>query len=100
MKISPIFAWYDLWVGVFWDRVKRKLYVMPFPTLGVVLDFSKSTMNPSLGIDTGASRLAVGSLAVGNGMVPKTNPYECAPGVGCNWCDTGRAIAKQKVSNA
>ena len=77
MKISPIFAWYDLWVGVFWDRVKRKLYVMPFPTLGVVLNFSKPAM-----------------------IVPKTNPYECAPGMGCNWCDTGRAIAKQKVSNA
>jgi hypothetical protein len=31
MKVS--FAWYDLWVGAYWDRKGRVLYVCPLPTL-------------------------------------------------------------------
>lgn len=41
MKIKPLFAWYDLWVGVFWDQRKRKLYVLPLPCLGFVLEFGE-----------------------------------------------------------
>lgn len=41
MKIRPLFAWYDLWVGVFWDQSKRKLYILPLPMLGIVLDFGE-----------------------------------------------------------
>lgn len=36
-----IFAWYDLWVGVFWDRTKRKLYILPLPCIGIVIDCAK-----------------------------------------------------------
>lgn len=39
MTIKPIFAWYDLWVGAFWDGKKRRLYVLPVPCLGVVIQF-------------------------------------------------------------
>lgn len=39
MSIKPIFAWYDLWVGAFWDGAKRRLYVFPIPMLGVVIQF-------------------------------------------------------------
>lgn len=39
MRIRPIFAWYDMWVGAFWDRQKRRLYVLPLPCLGFVLEF-------------------------------------------------------------
>lgn len=35
MKVSPVFAWYDLWVGVYWDRSKRCLYILPIPMIGV-----------------------------------------------------------------
>lgn len=42
MKVRPIFAWYDLWVGLFWDRSKRRLYVFPVPCLGIVLDFGEA----------------------------------------------------------
>jgi len=31
LKIS--FAWYDLWIGIFIDTNKKKLYICPIPTL-------------------------------------------------------------------
>lgn len=35
MRVRLIFAWYDLWIGVFWDRGKRHLYVLPVPCVGL-----------------------------------------------------------------
>lgn len=39
MSVRPIFAWYDMWVGAYWDRDRRRLYVLPFPMIGVVISF-------------------------------------------------------------
>lgn len=41
MKIKPMFAWYDMWVGAFWDAKKRRLYIFPVPMLGVVIDCAR-----------------------------------------------------------
>lgn len=38
MKIRPLFAWYDLWVGCYWDRANRRLFVLPVPMLGFVVE--------------------------------------------------------------
>jgi hypothetical protein len=38
MKITPIFAWYDLWIGVFVDRPKARIYVFPIPCFGFVIE--------------------------------------------------------------
>ncbi len=38
--IKPIFAWYDFWIGLFWDKSKRKLYFFPIPCFGFILSFS------------------------------------------------------------
>jgi hypothetical protein len=39
MSIKPIFAWYDFWVGAYWDRAKRRLYIFPVPCVGVVIEW-------------------------------------------------------------
>lgn len=39
MKVKFLFAWYDCWVGLFWDAKKRRLYIFPIPMCGVVLQF-------------------------------------------------------------
>lgn len=39
MKLQPMFAWYDLWIGFFWDQRKRVLYVFPIPCFGFKITF-------------------------------------------------------------
>lgn len=34
-KIEFIFAWYDFWVGLFYDKNKKILYFFPIPTCGL-----------------------------------------------------------------
>ncbi|MDD5651478.1 MAG: hypothetical protein PHF86_13870 [Candidatus Nanoarchaeia archaeon] len=39
MKISLFFAWYDFWVGFFWDRKSRTLYVCLIPCVVLKIAF-------------------------------------------------------------
>jgi hypothetical protein len=43
MKVNIIFAWYDLWIGLFWDKKNKWLYVFPIPMCGIVFKF-KATL--------------------------------------------------------
>lgn len=39
MEIRPIFAWYDLWIGFYWDKDCKTLYFLPLPCVGVKIQF-------------------------------------------------------------
>lgn len=45
MKIKFIFAWYDLWIGIYWDRKKRDLYILLIPCFGIVLKFGNNELD-------------------------------------------------------
>lgn len=35
LRLTVLFAWYDIWVGVFIDTAKRAVYVFPIPMVGI-----------------------------------------------------------------
>jgi hypothetical protein len=41
-EIRPVFAWYDFWIGLYWDRKKRRLFLFGIPCLGFVFDWSNT----------------------------------------------------------
>lgn len=41
VRIRPLFAWYDLWVGLFVDTHKKRLYILPVPCLGLVVELKE-----------------------------------------------------------
>lgn len=42
-KISFLFAWHSMWIGIFWDKKKKWFYFLPFPTIGFILKFKEET---------------------------------------------------------
>lgn len=40
-RVRFIFAWYDGWIGLYWDRKTRSLFILPIPMCGVVIHFTK-----------------------------------------------------------
>lgn len=34
IDVRPVFAWYDFWVGAYFDRRSGYLYVLPLPMVG------------------------------------------------------------------
>lgn len=40
-RAKLMFAWYDLWLGVFVDKDRRRVYVFPIPMFGVCFEFRR-----------------------------------------------------------
>jgi len=38
-RVRPVLAWYDFFVGLYWNRKKRILYVLPLPCVGVAINW-------------------------------------------------------------
>lgn len=38
-RLRLVIEWRDLWVGVFIDRQKHRIYILPIPCFGIVLEF-------------------------------------------------------------
>lgn len=41
LSVKPVFAWYDLWVGAFYDKAKRRLYIFPLPMVGLKIQLPR-----------------------------------------------------------
>jgi hypothetical protein len=39
VSVRFIAAWYDCWIGFYWDRAGRRLYILPVPCLGLCVEF-------------------------------------------------------------
>ncbi len=39
MKVALLFAWYDMWIGAYYDRAWRVLYVCPLPMVVIEIRF-------------------------------------------------------------
>lgn len=39
MKFKFEFAWYDFWIGLYWNRAHKQLYIFPIPMLGISIQF-------------------------------------------------------------
>lgn len=35
IEISLIFAWYDFWVGIYYNKRNRCIYIFPLPMCGI-----------------------------------------------------------------
>ncbi len=38
-RIKLIVAWFDIWIGAYWNSQKRFLYILPIPCIGVRIRF-------------------------------------------------------------
>lgn len=47
MKIKFIFAWYDFWVGLFWDAQKGRLYIFLIPMFGLYMQWPRYIISES-----------------------------------------------------
>lgn len=48
VKIKVFWAWYDLWIGAFWDRKAKTPYICPVPTVVIALSVGPSANNDML----------------------------------------------------
>ncbi len=83
MKIQFLFAWYDLWIGLFWDSKKRWLYILPIPMCGVIVKFPEIENYFPEFIKLGKSKNCKNFSYMRSSTTGYTNGYQY-------WLDAGR----------
>jgi hypothetical protein len=48
MIFKLIFAWYDFWIGFYWNREDNKLYIFPIPMFGLMIQFHLKKNNEKM----------------------------------------------------
>ena len=48
MKIQPVLAWYDLWIGFYVSRAKTvtTVYILPLPCVGIKISWASRPKKP------------------------------------------------------
>ena len=46
--VKFIFAWYDMWVGAYYNRDYKELYILPLPCIGMRI-YKKLKLKPLAG---------------------------------------------------
>ena len=41
LQVKPFFRWYDFWIGGYWDKVNRELYICPIPMFGLKISIRR-----------------------------------------------------------
>ena len=47
VRVSLDVLWYDAWIGAFWDRKQKTLYVCPLPCVVLKIEFGPPTNPPT-----------------------------------------------------
>lgn len=85
MKIRPMFALYDAWIGFFWDGAKRRLYFFPIPFFGFCIQLAAKRPAP-VEIDWDRALLDAGGF--GKRIEPAKHVIHRV-GAPCLFCDDG-----------
>jgi hypothetical protein len=48
MRVRVVLAWYDMWIGAYWDRKQKVLYLFPLPMIGLAVHVNGQPPNPEL----------------------------------------------------
>lgn len=83
----PIFAWYDLWIGAYFDRVNRRLYIFPVPCFGIVVwrerrrSIHQRMIDAEVAeADRQATPTSIGRPVPRDGFLyPHSTPEQCTP---------------------
>lgn len=40
-RVDFVYAWFDFWIGLYWNREKKWLYILPIPCVGICIRFKE-----------------------------------------------------------